>query len=174
MRKLSKFHKFIRDFHGNRCDVILQRDHPLPGHYDFLVKNTSNSHVIVYEGFDLRNSRFMKHHDYGNPYENTSLQFDFMILNAKESAENFNPESHHVFIEVKDDDTKYIDDLQEKRNLVNANDDVLLIITDKTVKYLKEMVEESINVKNLKGKIKSYEYEILKLKNILKKNGIKY
>lgn len=131
---------------------------------------SSKSEAIVGMGLLQFGYKFI--HDKKYPYEDTSLQFDFMILNAKESTENFNPESHHVFIEVKDDDTKYIDDLQEKRNLVNANDDVLLIITDKDTKYLKENVEEAIKIKNLKGKIKALEYENIKLKTLLKKNNI--
>lgn len=133
---------------------------------------SSKSEANVGNGLVVYGYKFI--HDKKYPYEETNLQFDFMILNAKETAENFNPKSHHVFIEVKDDDTKYIDDLQEKRNLVNAHDDVLLVITDKDAKYLKENIEESINVKNIKGERNKLKYENIKLKNILKKNNIRY
>lgn len=112
-------------------------------------------------------------HDEKYPYDDTNLRFDFMILNSKETPESWNPNSHHVFIEVKDDDKNYLEDLQEKRNLVNSHDDVLLVVTDNNSKFLEDDLKEAVNIKNLKGKVRALEYENTKLKNLLKKNNIK-
>ncbi len=143
--------------------------HPIYG-TDILCASKSEQGVgngLVHYGY-----RFI--HDKKYPYDNVDLRFDFMLLNSKEDENNINKDSHHVFIEVKDDDSHYIDDLQEKQRIITEHEDVLVIISDKNAVYLKEKVDYAIYIKNIIAERNALKYENIKLKNILKQNKITF
>ena len=138
------------------------------------IKVSSKSEVIVAQKLYYNGYRFS--YDKKYPYKDLDQQFryDFMILNASDADEEHINTVHHLFIEVKDDDKEYLQALQEKRNMVNDHDDVLLVVTDKEMGLFLERLKEATELLSLKADYKRLKYENSRLKELLKKNGIKY
>ena len=58
--------------------------------------------------------------------------------------------------------------------MVNDHDDVLLVVTDKEMGLFLERLKEATELLSLKADYKRLKYENSRLKELLKKNGIKY
>ena len=75
---------------------------------------------------------------------------------------------------MKDDDKDYLESLEEKRKMVNDHDDMILVLTDKDMEFHSERIAEAMDLMSMKADYKRLKYENSHLKELLKKNGIKY
>lgn len=137
------------------------------------IKVASKSEVIVGQTLLIDGYRFV--YDKKYPYEDIDQQFrfDFMILNASDTEEEIKTK-HHLFIEVKDDDKDYLESLEEKRKMVNDHDDMILVLTDKDMEFHSERITEAMELMSMKADYKRLKFENNKLKELLRKNGVKY
>lgn len=121
-----------------------EKKYPLYGN-EIKVASKSEQYVgnfLIHYGY-----KFLYDQEY--KLDDSKLRYDFMILN-KTDDEKGETTKHHLYIEVKDDDKNYKEELNIKQNLVHdAKRGIVLIITDGDQTTLKDKIERELdNVRN--------------------------